>query len=447
MFRHVASAVSGYILWPGLVSSASAQSRGSNGRTQADNVIFVLLSGGISQTDTFDFREGPWTPSNFEPEETLGFRWPRRLLPKLAEQLPSVTLVRSVLAWAEDHALAREWLQIGRNPTRPDSVSSPHIGSVIASELGANQPDAVFPPYMSLNAVSGNQPESGFLPVTYSPLMVNNVNGESPNWTRHPDGADRFQKRVQLLNSMETEHSSSRVFDEIATNQANARRLMGDARVDQAFQLSAGERQEYGESSFGNACLVARNMLRHKLGPRFIQITYGDWDHHGQIYNPAFLSADEPTSMARRLDSGLGSLISDLRNDGLLDRTLILVMGEFGRTVGALSSAAGRDHLRTQSVLFAGASIRGGHVIGSTDETGRVIEDFGWRGNRPIRHEDIEATLYSALEIDWTKTIVNPVTGGRYLYVPGSDEQAYMPLTELWAGATRESSRRRQPLI
>ncbi len=391
LFRHAASAVSGYFLWPGLISPARAQARG----TRADNVIFVYLSGGISQTDTFDFREGPWTPSNFEPEPISGFRWPRRLLPKLAEQLPSITLVRSVLAWAEDHSLAREWLQIGRNPTRPDSAASPHIGSVIASELGANQPGALFPPYVSLNATAGSQPESGFLPAIYSPLLVNEVSGESPNWTRHPDGVDRYQKRVQLLHSM-ADPSNSQIFDQIATNQENARRLVGDPRVDQGFQLSAAERHAYGDSLFGNACLVARNMLRHQLGPRFIQITFGDWDHHGQIYSPSAFSADEPTSMARRLDTGLGSLMADLKNDGLLDRTLILVMSEFGRTVGTLSNGGGRDHLRTQSVFFAGASIRGGRTIGSTDETGRVIEDFGWRANRPVRHEDIEATLYWA---------------------------------------------------
>jgi uncharacterized protein (DUF1501 family) len=229
---------------------------------------------------------------------------------------------------------------------------------------------------------------------------------------------------------------TARTANEIATNQSSAQRLANDSRVNLAFQLSADEQATYGNSGFGNACLVARNLLRHGLGPRFIQITSGDWDHHGQIYSPAALDAGTPTSIARCFDSGLGALLKDLANDGLLSRTLVLVMSEFGRTVGSLSGNAGRDHLRTQSVMFAGASIRGGHVLGSTDPTGAAIQDFGWRGNRPIRHEDIEATVYWALGIDWTKIIENPVTGGRYFYVPGSDVQEYMPLTDLWDGAS-----------
>jgi uncharacterized protein (DUF1501 family) len=428
-FRHLGAAVGGCALWPALSPIASAQPQGP----VADNVIFIYLRGGISQVDTFDYKEGSWTPTDFAPEVTGDIRWPKGLLPLLGDHVPSFTLVRSIMAWAEDHGLTRQWLQIGRNPTRADSNFSPHIGSVIASELAAAQPDSLFPAYVSLNAVAGSQPEGGFLPTPYSPLMVAEVDGLGPHWTQHPDGASRFQTRLQLLSKM-TGVVNSHTASEISTNQSTAQRISNDARVNLAFQLTTDERKAYGDSTFGNACLVARNFLRHRLGPRFIQITSGDWDHHGQIYAPANINASEPTSMARRLDSGLGMLLADLASDGLLNRTLVLVMGEFGRTAGALSTGAGRDHLRLQTAMFAGASIRGGQAIGTTDATGGSIQEFGWRGDRPIRHEDIEATLYWALGIDWTKIIENPLTGGRYFYVPGSDQQEYMPLTELWAG-------------
>jgi hypothetical protein len=400
----------------------------------ADNVIFIFLSGGMSHTDTFDLKESPSTPASFAPTQVGDIRWPQGLFPQLADQLSSVALVRSVVSWAEDHTLSRQWLQVGRNPTRPDSISSPHIGSIIASELAASQPDSLFPAYVSLNAMAGGQPDGGFLPAMYSPLMVAQVDGAGPKWTQHPDGAARLQTRTQLLSAM-AGGTTSRVAEEIGTNQGNAQRLAADSRVNLAFQLNADEMTTYGSTTFGNACLVARNFLRHRLGPRFIQITYGDWDHHGQIYGPAALDPGTPTSIARRFDTGLAALLKDLASDGLLNRTLVMVMSEFGRTVGALSGNGGRDHYRNQSVMFAGGSIRGGRTIGATDATGGSVQEFGWRADRPVRHEDIEATLYWALGIDWTKIIENPVTGGRYFYVPGSDVQEYMPLIELW-GAT-----------
>jgi hypothetical protein len=389
------------------------------------------LSGGISHTDTFDLKEGPWTPANFAPTTFGDVRWPQGLFPQLSDQLSSVALVRSVVSWAEDHSLSRQWLQVGRNPTRPDSISSPHIVSIIASELAPSQPDSLFPAYVSLNAMAGGQPDGGFLPAIYSPLMVAQVDGAGPKWTQHPDGAARLQTRQQLLSSMGGD-VSARAASEIATNQVSGQKLSNDSRVNLAFQLSSDERTTYGGTTFGNACLVARNFLRHQLGPRFIQITYGDWDHHGQIYSPAALDGSTPTSIARQFDTGLAALLKDLSNDGTLNRTLVMVMSEFGRTVGVLSGNAGRDHYQNQSVMFAGASIKGGRAIGSTNATGGSVEDFGWHADRPVRHEDLEATLYWALGIDWTKIIENPVTGGRYFYVPGSDVQQYMPLTELW---------------
>jgi uncharacterized protein (DUF1501 family) len=199
---------------------------------------------------------------------------------------------------------------------------------------------------------------------------------------------------------------------------------MYNSRVDRVFNLEASQQLAYGNSPFGNACLTARNIVRASMGTRFIQINFGGWDHHGNIY------AQLPP-MAAQLDAGLARLLDDLRADGLLDETLIVAMGEFGRTVGRLNGNRGRDHYPQQTVVFAGARIRGGRAIGSTDDLGAATVEPGWSRNRDIRAEDIEATIYTALGIDWTTLLQDKRFGRGYEYVPQADE-VYGPVAELW---------------
>ena len=138
-------------------------------------------------------------------------------------------------------------------------------------------------------------------------------------------------------------------------------------------------------------------------------------------------------SLGRQFDSGLGNLIEDLRNENLLDQTLIVAMGEFGRTIGALNATNGRDHFLQQSTLFAGAGIRGRRAIGATDDRGAVTADPGWSRQRDIRAEDIEATIYSALGIDYTTIRRDDPFGRGFEYVPQSGvADAYAPIQELW---------------
>ena len=185
------------------------------------------------------------------------------------------------------------------------------------------------------------------------------------------------------------------------------------------------ERLRYGNSPFGNACVTARNLLRANMGTRFIQITYGSWDHHQNLYA-------QLTTMAGIFDAGLSRLIADLKSDGLLDETLIVAQGEFGRTVGSLNGNQGRDHYSPQAVLFAGAKTRGGRAVGSSDSSGRFTADPGWSRDRDVRAEDIEATIYSALGIDWTTLRKDNRFGRGFEYVPMADQDLYGPVHELW---------------
>ncbi len=143
---------------------------------------------------------------------------------------------------------------------------------------------------------------------------------------------------------------------------------MYNGAVDRIFSLAEDERLRFGNSPCDKACVTARNLPRANTGTRFIQITYGSWDHHQNLYA-------QLTTMAGIFDAGLARLIADLKSDGLLDETLIVAQGEFGRTVGSLNGNQGRDHYSHQAVLCAGAKTRGGRAVGSSDSSGRSAAD------------------------------------------------------------------------
>ena len=427
-FRHLSTAVGGYFLLPSRPMENIARAAASPIGT-AKNCIFILLTGAPSHVDTFDLKEGSWTPSYFNPTSYGDLRFPQGLMPKLADQLDSIAFLRSVRAPAIAHGLAQTWVQIGRNPVSGLSKIAPHIGSVVALELGPTSNDHTLPPFISLNASDG--PGSGYFAPDTAPFYVNPNGGGLPNGT-HPGGGQVFDRRYGLKLDIDSELEADprlgpAAAEEFQVNLA-ARRLMYNDAVTQIFNFDTATRTAYGTSSFGNACITARNLLRAKNGARFVQISFGSWDHHTNIYAPnANLQ-----SMARQFDNGLGALIADLKSDGSLDSTLIVAMGEFGRTVGPLNVNNGRDHHPQQSVLFAGAQVRGKRAIGSTDPTGGKIADPGWSRQREIHPEDIEATIYSALGIDWTTVRHDDPLGRGFEYVPLSEQDIYGPVNELW---------------
>jgi hypothetical protein len=431
-FRHLAGAVGGYMLMPSRPGEAVA--RGAQPIGKARNCLFILLSGGASHTDTFDLKTGSWTPAAFNPTWFDSLYWPQGLLPKVAEHMDSIAVVRSVRSWAAVHELARNWVQIGRNPAASTSRIAPHIGSIVSLELGAQTPDQILPTFIALNS-GNNLPGQGYLTPEHAPFYVE-ANGGGLGNTTHPDGAAAFDRRYDLLLKLEAEERAANELGpgtrEMMQFNQSARQLMYNTTVDNTFRFANDERLRYGNSGFGNACLAARNLLRNQLGTRFIQISVGGWDNHTNIYQGPFNAANA-ASLARQFDAGLGALLADLKQASLLDQTLVFCIGEFGRTTGPLNTGAGRDHYLQQAVLFAGAGIRGPKAIGSTDGLGRGTAEPGWRGDRDVRAEDIEATIYSALGIDWMTVRRDDPLGRGYEYVPLSATQnIYQPLHELW---------------
>ena len=427
-FRHASSALGGYFLMPSrpmeTVAKAAVSPRGT-----AKNCIFILLTGAPSHTDTFDLKEGAWTPAYFNPTSYGDIRFPQGLMPKIAAQMDSVAVVRSVRAWATAHGLAQTWVQIGRNPASGLSKIAPHIGSVVSLELAPSSPDHTLPAFVALNTGSG--PGEGYLSPDNAPFYVN-PNGGGLGNTTHAGGVDVFNRRYGMKLDLDTELEANNnlgvAIDDAYKANLSARKVMYNGAVDAVFNFDQNTRNSYGNTSFGNACVAARNLLRANLGTRFVQISFGSWDHHVNIYTPnANLQ-----SMARQFDNGVGQLMADLKQDGTLDETLIVALGEFGRTVGPLNNTNGRDHHPQQSAFFAGAKVTGSKVIGSTDALGASIVDPGWARGREVRPEDIEATIYSALGINWTKVLHDDPFHRGFEYVPFSDQDLYGPINELW---------------
>ncbi len=400
-------------------------------RNTATHCIFVLLAGAPSHVDTFDLKEGAWTPSTFAPTSYGDLRFPQGLLPRIAEQLGRVAIVRSMRSWALVHNLSQTWSQIGRNPTSLLGRVAPHIGAVVALEYDSRRrPSDILPGFVSLNA-GGTQAGSGYFSSSYAPFnVVPNTAGLSN--TRHPDGQARFDLRWQLLHSLDDSLRRNsplgRSLEDMSNFEESARTLMYNPVVDEIFQFSTAERTRYGTNTFGDACIVARNLVEHDKGTRFVQITLGGWDNHSVIYQ-----ANQLPARAKQLDDGLGTLLSDLGSSGLLEHTLVVVLGEFGRTVGPLNGQQGRDHYFQQFALFSGAGIRGGRALGSTDDRGAFTADPGWSRNRDVKPEDVEATIYSAMGIDWTTIRYDDPFRRGFEYVPLSRYDVYGPIEELWS--------------
>ena len=406
---------------------------------KAKNVIFILMAGAPSHIDTFDLKVTASTPmATVKPDTINGVAWPTGTLPKLGDAFKNkdVAVVRSLRAWAVAHNLAQTWTQIGRNPAAALGDISPNIGTVVALEKTPERlPSHVFPTFLALNSDGGAGP--GYFDSQYAPFKTNAAATGLPN-TTNVDGEPRFNSKFDLMHSIDDTLRMNSPYGRPLENMDDfyraAKGLMYNPTVDQAFKFTPADSARYGTTSFGNACLVAKQALAAGQGTRYVQITVGGWDMHTNIYgvngNPA--TGTNIFTLGKQLDDGVSALIADLKATGLFDSTLVVMAGEFGRTTGAITSQAGRDHYPQQFAVFAGAGVQGGRAIGSTDAQGNATVDPGWSRQRDVKPEDIEATIYSALGINWTTIRYDDPFGRGFEYVPHAKDDIYGPINELW---------------
>jgi hypothetical protein len=436
-FFSIAGGMTAAVLGGRPAAAQIVTSSGASTKNTAKNVIFVLLAGAPSHTDLFDFKmvEGV-TPAASKPETIKGLQWPTGILPKLGAQIDDLAIVRSMRAKALVHSLSQTWIQIGRSPVAALGDVAPNIGSIVALEKTAERSSSsVFPTFLALNSNAAVGP--GYFDSKYAPFKTAPVATGLAN-TAHAGGETVFNERFTALHviddSLRVNSPFGKAVEDMDDFYRSARGLMYNPNVDKAFKYTAEDSARYGTNSFGNACLTAKQVLAANDGTRFIQITLGGWDMHSNIYgaNGNIAAGTNIYTLGKILDDGLSALLADLKGSGLLNETLVVVVGEFGRTIGKLTATAGRDHYPQQFALFAGGGVKGGRAIGSTDANGAFTVDPGWSRMRDIYPEDIEATILSAMGIDWTTVRYDDPFGRGFEYVPSSKEDLYGPVNELW---------------
>jgi hypothetical protein len=409
-------------------------------RNTAKTCIFIQMIGGPTHLETWDAKPGPWTPPDLDIRSYAGgVTMSNKLFPMLSQHANNLVLLRSVEAWEAAHDRAQYYVQTAYAKNPAFQRERPSLGAVVAYELGSKKGDSeVLPPFIGINA---NPIGAGFLSAEFAPFNVGS-GGNGIGTLSHPQGRDRFQRRYLMLQELDRSLRASpydKEMRDLGDFNVSARSLMYNDVVDSMFRFSTAERDRYGASGFGNACIVARNIVKADLGARFVTIMHGGWDQHNGLFN--LNNAGNIYNLGKQFDTGLGTLIDDLkasaapagRSGTLFDNTLIIAMGDFGRTPGNLNSGGGRDHYRNvQAALLTGGGTRGPKTIGQTDANGARIIDFGWSQQRTIRMEDITATMYSALGINWTRTIADTPSGRRYEYVQYASRGLYGPVNEVF---------------
>jgi hypothetical protein len=348
--------------------------------------IVLWMAGGPSQFETFDPKPGADTQG---PTRAIATATPGIAIAEHWTNVAGVTrdlaIIRSMTSKEGNHGRATYLLHTGYSPS--GGIVHPGFGSIAANELGPEDFD--LPHFVSIQGPSAG---ASFLGVSYAPFVVSDPN-RPPDNLAAPVAGDRLQRRLGLLKELEDPFARAGAADQVKDHQALYRQtaqMVLSPRV-KAFDLEAEPRpvrDSYGRSPFGQGCLMARRLV--EAGVTFVEVQSNGWDTHGNEL--AGLK-----SLIPPVDRGTAALLKDLKVRGLLERTLVIWMGEFGRTP-RINLTAGRDHFPAAfNMALAGCGVKGGQVIGVTNKLGTAV------AVRPVTVPDLFCTFCKALGIDARK--------------------------------------------
>ncbi|HBI33039.1 MAG TPA: DUF1501 domain-containing protein [Verrucomicrobiales bacterium] len=372
------------------VSQLLAQ--GASSKAQAEHVILFWNSGGMSHLDTWDPKPGRKVQGEFNPVKTsVDGMEISEIFPQLAKQMHHGALIRSIAGTNGDHGRAQYELQTGFNQS--PNIMHPGLGSLVAHE---REPLGDLP---ALVSISGQAARAGYLGQQCEAYFVGRPGQKDPYLT-FPEGIShaRGMQRLQILERMNRRTSAQIGAEELKASQTalkDAVALMESPAL-KAFDLEKENPttvEKYGDTEFGRGALLARRLVEQ--GVRFVQVNRGGFDNHGNIF-------EAMRNHGADMDPAIASLISDLKASGKLEKTLIVVLSEFGRTP-RINDGGGRDHwARVFSCMMAGGGIKGGSIIGASDPDGMEVAE------RPVKVADLHATLCHALGIDLNKELTTP---------------------------------------
>jgi len=398
----------------------------ADGKARAKAVILFWLEGGPSHVDTFD----PKANSSFKPISTnvAGIQV-SELLPKLAKRMDRLALVRSMHTRGNDHPQATHYVMTGHeiNP----AMQFPSVGSIVTRELGAR--NAVPPHVLVPKWDRGRQYEdyfrAAFLGGEFDPMCI--PDPSKPDFAvtdlSLPKSVSEasVESRSAFLRAVDRRYralSETAEHADLDAYTAQAWKMILTPAVRDAFDLSKETdktKERYGKDGVGQSVLLARRLV--EAGSRFVTAAgfHGNsWDTHSDN------DKGHRDRLAPPLDRTLTALIEDLDERGLLKTTLVIAMGEFGRTP-VINPNLGRDHWpNCWSLALAGGGIKTGQVVGSSDEKGYNVT------SRVVTMGDLYATIYKALGIDWNKEYMSPI--GRPVKIANSlDDRTGEPVGEL----------------
>jgi hypothetical protein len=366
----------------------------ARGGAKPKSVILIWLNGGPATIDLWDLKPGHANGGPYREIATnvSGMQISEHL-PTLATMASDFSIIRSMATREGDHTRARVLSLTGYTPQ--GAINFPAIGSLVAHQF--NITDDI-PSYVHI----GGQPTitgGGFLGPQFAPFVVGGGGrrGAAPVAGNavlkvddlSPDSTSVLAQRLQLQTDLQsiTSLPASPVVDALESARERALRLM-NPKAAAAFNLDEEDqalRDAYGAESFGQGCLMARRLIER--GVSFVEVSLDGWDTHANNF-------DRVKDLSRQLDRGTSSLLKDLRERGLLQDTLIVCQGEFGRTP-RINGQAGRDHWpSTWAMMLAGAGIRGGQVVGKTSADGARLE------SKPTHTADLMVTIFRSIGLD-----------------------------------------------
>jgi hypothetical protein len=386
------------------LQARAAAKQSDSAQTPAESVILIWQGGGPSHIDTWDPK--PEAPAEirgtFDPIDTAvsGVRVSEHL-PLTAKQMDKISLIRSVTTNEGAHERGTHYMLTGFTPLPGFEV--PGYGAVASKFRGGR---SALPPYIAIPNALSYGGEAGFLGAALNPFSPSGDPASANFSVRDLDlpGGMTLEQADRRRSLREAIDGSFKKFEKgsdtiRATGEFynRAYQLLSSTEARAAFDLKKEPnevRDAYGRNRFGQSCLLARRLV--ETGVRFVTVSIGGWDTH---FN-GFRALGE--QLLPQFDRTYSTLIKDLSERGLLERTMVLVMGEFGRTP-VINRDGGRDHYaRVFSMAAAGGGLKGGQVIGASDARGMEV------AARPVRPEDIAATIYRQLGIDYTQSIESP---------------------------------------
>lgn len=346
-------------------SSAAAGNRVVN---KAEHVVYLFMNGAMSHIDTFDPKPGQESGGETKAIQTSvpGIKLGHHL-PRLAKKMDQLAVIRSMTTETGAHEQGRYLMRTSYKMI--GTIRHPFLGSWLTYFEGKKNKDL---PGSVLVGGGNRHPAQGYLSAKMAPAPVANPASGLQN-TKSPKYLDErnFEKRRRLISQFESSFKAKYTNREVAAYSdyySEAVRLLKSPDLE-AFDIKKEKqevRDEYGNNRIGQGCLLARRLI--EKGVRFIEVESGGWDNHNNIY-------DSFNDRAGQLDQAIATLLDDLKQKGLLSKTLIVLGTEFGRTP-KINANAGRDHHPGAfSAMLAGAGVKGGMVIGKTDKIGKSVED------------------------------------------------------------------------